>query len=115
MFHYTDRAGWKAIRSQVDWEFQVHKPQRSDRPEGAYFTELEPSSSNLRTLWKRLRLPREKQEYVFWFEGTDGLIQLNEGRGRDRYIYFSPVEYIVVKERQRGEGATSEFLERFDD
>jgi hypothetical protein len=68
---------------------------------------------NLRTLYKRIRVPKLKQQYVFWFVGADGLTQLNEGRGRDRRIYFSPVDYDVVPERQKYGAATAQLSEAF--
>ncbi len=55
MFHYTDKDGWNAIRSQADWRFKVSKPKDPDRPVGAYFTDLEPSAVNLRVLYKKIR------------------------------------------------------------
>jgi hypothetical protein len=57
--------------------------------------------TNLRTLYKRIRVPRVKQDFVFWFLGTDDLTQLNGGRGRDRRIFFSPTDYEVVAARQK--------------
>jgi hypothetical protein len=106
IFHYTDKDGWNAIRSQPAWRFKVNQPKDPDRPSGAYFTDIEPTVANLRTLYKRIRIPKTKQQYVFWFVGTEGLIQLNGGRGRDRYIYFSPVDYEVGPDRQKHGDAT---------
>jgi len=111
LFHYTDRDGWNGIRAQSDWRFRASRPASPDRPTGVYFTDLEPSPDNLRTLCKRLRIPRVKREYVFWFTGTAGLMQLNDGRGRDRYIYFSPTDYEVAPHRQRFEGSTDTLSE----
>jgi hypothetical protein len=54
-----------------------------------------------------------KQEFVFWFVGTDGLTQLNNGRGRDRYIYFSAVDYDVIEDRQSHGDRTELVLEEF--
>ncbi len=113
IFHYTDKDAWNAIRSQPVWRFRVSQPKDPDRPLGAYFTDIEPSAGNLRTLHKRLRVPKAKQQYVFWFEGTDGLIRQNDGRGRDRRIFFSPVDYNVIEERQRYQGVTQELSETF--
>lgn len=107
VFHYTDKAGWNAIRSQVVWRFLALQPLAAERPVGAYFTIIEPTAENLRTLHKRLRVPRIKQEYVFWFKGDVGLQQLNEGRGRDRWILFSPVDYRVEETRQQKGDATN--------
>jgi hypothetical protein len=113
VFHYTDKDGWNAIRSQPTWRFKAYQPNDPDRPKGAYFTDIEPSEANLRTLYKRLRVPRAKQEYVFWFDGTEGLSHLNDGRGRDKRIFFSPVDYEVVKERQRYADLTEPLRETF--
>jgi hypothetical protein len=54
-----------------------------------------------------------KQEFVFWFVGTDGLRRLNDGRGRDRFIYFSPVDYEVIEARQRHGDRTELVREEF--
>lgn len=113
MFHYTDKTGWNAIRSQIDWLFKVSRPKDPDRPAGAYFTDLEPSTENLRVLHKKVRVPREKQEYVFQFKGADGLTQLNNGTGRDKRIFFSAVDYQVIKTRQEYEGETQTLSETF--
>lgn len=113
IFHYTDKDGWNAIRSQTTWRFEASQPRDPARPVGAYFTDIEPTEANLRTLHKRLRVPRIKQEYVFWFTGTEGLTQINDGRGRDRRIFFSPVDYEVARERQRYAGLTEPLSEKF--
>jgi len=113
MFHYTDKVGWNAIRSQVTWVFKTSQPKDPDRPKGAYFTDIEPSAVNLRVLYKKIRVPREKQEYVFWFTGADGLTQLNNGTGRDKRIFFSPTDYEVANERQRYGNATQSLSESF--
>ena len=90
IFHYTDKDGWNSIRSQPIWRFKASQPKDPDRPVGAYFTDIEPSEKNLRTLYKKIRVPKLKQEYVFWFSGTDGLSQLNGGRGRDKRVLYTP-------------------------
>jgi hypothetical protein len=113
IFHYTDKNGWNAIRSQVVWRFQANQPKDPGRPFGAYFTDIEPSQANLRTLHKRLRVPKMKQEYVFWFLETVGLEQLNGGRGRDRRIFFSRTDYDVIQERQKYDGTTDAVMEDF--
>ncbi len=100
-FHYTDRQGWDAIRSQIEWTFKAGQPNDRARPVGAYFTDIEPTEENLRTLHKRLRVPKLKQEYVFSFDGRENLTQLFRGRGRDKRIFFSPVDYRVTESRQQ--------------
>jgi hypothetical protein len=109
IFHYTDKEGWNSIRSQPVWTFKASQPRDPDRPTGAYFTDIEPTATNLRTLYKRIRVPRIKQEYVFWFVGTAGLRQLNNGLGREKRIYFSPIDYVVPEERQK-HGDASDLL-----
>ncbi len=101
MFHYTDKPGWNAIRSQVVWCFKASQPNAADRPIGAYFTDIEPTEANLRVLHQKIRVPVEKQEYVFWFRGTAGLTQLNGGTGRDKRIFYSRVDYLVSDDPER--------------
>lgn len=101
VFHYTDKSGWNAIRSQRVWRFKTYSPADPNRPVGAYFTDIEPTETNLRILHKRIRVPKFKQEYVFWFLGDTGLVQLNAGRGRDKHILFSPNDYDVSEDRQK--------------
>jgi hypothetical protein len=113
IFHYTDKAGWNAIRSQTVWRFKAAQPADPDRPAGAYFTDIEPTEVNLRTLHKRIRVPKSKQEYVFWFVGDQGLIQVNAGRGRDKRIFVSPVDYDVEQERQKYGDVTGDLLKAF--
>ena len=111
VFHYTDKTGWNAIRARPTWRFKAGQPRDPGRPVGAYFTDIEPSAENLRTLHKRLRVPNAKRVYVFWFVGTDGLTQLFGGLGRDKRIYFSPVDYDVAEDRQRYGDETGRLLE----
>lgn len=113
IFHYTDKDAWNSIRSQSTWSFKASQPKDPSRPLGAYFTDIEPSLANLRTLYKRIRVPKAKQEYIFWFIGTGGLRQLNNGLGRDRRIYFSPVDYLVTPDRQKIADARDQFLKVF--
>lgn len=111
LFHHTDKDGWNAIRSQQVWRFKASQPKDPDRPAGAYFTDIEPSETNLRTLYKRIRIPKAKQEYVFCFVGDDGLRQLFGGCGRDKRIYFSANDYEVTEDRQKYEGNVRPLLE----
>jgi len=114
IFHYTDKSGWNAIRANPAWRFKIFQPKDPDRECGAYFTDIEPSEKNLRTLYKRIRVPKVKQEYVFWFLGTDGLTQLRGGRGRDRRIYFSAIDYVVDEgPRQKHKDAANLLIETF--
>lgn len=113
VFHYTDKNGWNAIRAWSVWRFKASQPRDPERPRGAYFTNIEPTEANLRTLYKRIRVPKVKQEYVFWFLETVGLTQLNGGRGRDKTIFFSPTDYDVLKERQKHGDTTEQLMEAF--
>jgi hypothetical protein len=113
VFHYTDRDGWNGIRAQKVWLFMATQPKDPDRPVGAYFTDIPPTEENLRTLHKRIRVPRVKQQYLFWFEGAQGLVRHNHSRGRDKRIYYSPGDYAVAEERQRGQGETEAFMQVF--
>ena len=113
-FQYTNQLGWNAIRAQSYWRFLASRPNDPDRPRGAYFTDIEPSAVNLRLLHKKIRVPREKREYVFWFTGRESLIQLFGGTGRDRYIYFSPIDYVIRDEaRKKHGGLTGPLSETF--
>lgn len=105
-FHYTDKDGYNGIKAQKQWHFLPAQPQARDRPKGVYFTDISPAPENLRTLFKRLRIPKVKQGYVFSFVGREGLTHLNKGRGRDRFILFSAEEYVVGELRQRYAGTT---------
>jgi hypothetical protein len=104
---------WNAIRSQPTWRFKANQPKDPDRPKGVYFTDIEPTEGNLRTLHKRLRIPKVKREYVFWFIGIEGLTQLDCGRGRDKRIFFSAVDYEVPEPRQKYAGPTEPLSEEF--
>jgi len=112
IFHYTDKDGWNAIRSQVDWTFLASRPKAPWRPTGAYFTDIEPNEENLRTLADRIRVPRLKLEYVFEFAGADGLLSPNPNEGRDARVLFSPVDYVVVRARQRYSGTAQGWQEK---
>jgi hypothetical protein len=110
VYHYTDEDGWNAIRSQKTWRFIASQPRAEDRPFGAYFTDVAPTVESPRTLHKRLRIPKVKQEYVFCFHEVDGLIQHRDGRGRDQHIYYSPKDDDVVAERQVFAGPSASAL-----
>lgn len=94
MNHYTDSAGYSAITSQLDWLFIAHQPP-GDHPKGAYFTTLEPGTPNLAN---KLRIPRTKLAFVLSFRDQADLIPLRGGRGA--YIFYSPTDYTVSRERQ---------------
>ncbi len=102
MLHYTNGSGYKSISSQRIWVFKASAPPGSHRT-GAYFTTLGPHARNLAI---RLRIPKEKLEYVFAFSGQDGLKPLDGGRGE--FIFWSPVDYNVEEPRQVYAGPTEE-------
>lgn len=99
IYHYTDKSGYNGIRAQEKWIFkagrQHHYP---NNPDGAYFTKLPPNAPNL---GRRLRIGREKREYVFEFEDGHDLELLNIARTLDcNYILYSKFDYIVDIPRQ---------------
>jgi hypothetical protein len=100
MFHYTNLAGYNAIRATTDWRFKAHQPP-GNHPFGAYFTTLPKNTLNLAV---RIRIPKSKLQYVFEFTDAGDLTPLPGGRGR--FIFYSSVDYIVVKSRQTFAGAT---------
>jgi hypothetical protein len=102
MLHYTDNVGYNAICSQVDWTFKAAQPP-GDRPLGAYFTTLRRDE---RRFSARTRIPKTKQEFVFGFDGQDGLEPVQGGKGA--YIFWSPADYTVLRPRQRYHGPTKE-------
>jgi hypothetical protein len=114
VFHYTDKDGWNGIRAQKAWCFEAKKPKDPARPFGAYFTDIPPTAENLRTLHKKIRVPKVKQEFCFWFLETTGLKQHNGGRGRDKRIYYSPTDYEVAEDRQVAEGPVGEIREQYE-
>jgi hypothetical protein len=98
MNHYTDAAGYNAIASQPDWLFLAQEPP-GDHPRGAYFTTLEPGTPNLAN---KLRIPRSKLAFILSFLDKEDLIPLRGGRGA--YIFYSPTDYTVARERQTRHG-----------
>jgi hypothetical protein len=104
MHHYTDKTGYNSVRSTVVWRFKASEPPR-DHPFGAYFTQLGPGTKNLAL---RLRIPREKVEFVFVFRDAGDLIRLRGQRGDS--IVYSPQDYLVEGPRQidSGESLTVE-------
>lgn len=96
-YHYTDRKGYNSLRAGVAWTFKIHQPppRDSNHPIGAYFSTLPPWSKRL---CQQLKIPKEKTEFVFAFQGGVGLSPLQGGKG-DR-IYYSEVDYVVEKPRQ---------------
>ena len=106
MFHYTDGDGFNAIRSQPIWVFKAVLPP-GGHPRGAYFTTLGPDTTNIA---KRLRVPKEKTEFVFCFSNGSDLKPLEGGRGV--FIFYSPDDYHVDKDRQVDHGPAQEVRER---
>jgi hypothetical protein len=104
MLHYTDKKAYNAISSQVDWTFKASQP-KGGREFGAYFTTMRVDANRF---YERTRIPVEKREYVFMFHRTDGLRPYRGGRGE--VVFLSPVDYVVVKERQIDCGETPRVL-----
>lgn len=100
MNHFTNKTGYNAIGSQTSWCFKASEPP-TDHPAGAYFTTLSPQAPNLAV---RLRIPRDKLEFLFQFYDAGDLRPLPGGRGA--YIFYSPLDYVVVEGRQEYKGAT---------
>ena len=99
-FHYTDQAGYIAIRSQVVWHFEAAQPPGL-HPFGAYFTTLGRSTKSLA---QRLRIPKSKVAFFFEFTDIGDLTPLPGGRGQ--YIFYSPTDYDVDQSRQINHGVT---------
>jgi len=98
MHHYTNKAGYNAIRSQTSWTFRASKPPGKN-PRGAYFTSLDPDHPKLA---QKLRIPKQKIEYVFCFVDNMDLQPHRGGRGT--FIFFHPDDYGVPPERQTRHG-----------
>jgi hypothetical protein len=98
VFHSTDADGWKMIRSQKVWVFKADKP-KGGRPFGAYFTRLLPDDNKFAA---GTRVPVDKRDYVFAFEGEDGLEPVKGGKGD--YNLLTDSDYEVPPDRQRYEG-----------
>ena len=86
MFHYTDQAGYNAIKATVDWCFHARQPPPRDHPVGAYFTILPPTTGKLA---KRLRIPARKVEYFFSFTAGNELKPLMAIAGITFIIFLS--------------------------
>jgi hypothetical protein len=98
MMHYTNKDGYNGVKSPVAWRFEARQPP-GDRPFGAYFTTLRPDANRFSA---RTRIPKEKQAYVFAFNGQEGLQPFEGGRGE--YIFLSPVDYLVDQPRHVYDG-----------
>lgn len=105
-FHYTNDAGYKAIRAQPVWVFKISKPP-GDHPGGVYFTTLPPETPKLAL---RLRIPRTKLEFAFCFLDRGDLVPIPGGRGK--FILYSPSDYSVDEQRQVAAGTTNNVAEK---
>jgi hypothetical protein len=94
MFHYTNKTGFNGVRSQLVWLFKAMKPP-CEHPLGAYFTDLDDRTHNLAN---RLRIPKEKTEYLFQFVDAGDLKAIPGARGR--HIFYSSLDYPVEPGRQ---------------
>jgi len=102
LFHYTDKKGYNAIRSQPEWCFKASQPP-ADHPIGAYFTTLAPRTPSLAV---RLRIPRRKIDYVFCFQDIGDLTPLAGDRGE--YVLYNADDYTVPSDRQVYHGRSDE-------
>lgn len=105
LFHYTDDDGYNGIRSQPDWVFMASEAP-GGHPHGAYFTNLDPTTRNLAN---RLRVPTRKTEFLFCFQDQSDLRPLPGGRGQ--FIFYSPGDYTVTRDRQVFHGSRESALE----
>lgn len=99
--HFTNKKGWKSIRSQVDWTFRASAPPPAHNPFGAYFTTLAHDAPKLAA---RLGIPKSKLECLFEFADAGDLEPIQGGRGA--YIVYSRADYVVRRDRQLWEGET---------
>ena len=97
VMHYTDDGGFKSVGSQTDWNFKASQPP-GDNKFGAYFTTLTPDSYRFSA---RVKIPKDKQRFVFAFSGQPGL-QPKEG-GKGAYILWTTNDYLVTEESDRQE------------
>lgn len=98
ILHYTDADGFKAVVSQQTWMFKKSQPP-GRRPPGAYFTRLLPDDNKLAA---GTMLPKRKREYVFAFEGEEGLQPVPGGKGE--YNLWTDGDYQVAPNRQKHKG-----------
>jgi hypothetical protein len=105
VFHCTDDDGYNGIRFQPERVLSVSKPP-GDHPKGVYFTNLGPATTNVA---KRLRMPGRKIEFLFCFQGRLDLRPLPGGRGQ--FIFYSPGDYTVARDRQVCHGSRESALE----
>lgn len=94
MNHFTDRKGYNAIVAAPTWRFRASTPP-AGHPFGAYFTKLAPNTIHLA---KKLRIPKDKLECMFSFVDLGDLLPIEGGRGK--FIFYSPSDYSVTKDRQ---------------
>jgi hypothetical protein len=94
MFHYTDKAGWNAIRSQVIWLFKISQPKVPDRaPErevqmlGAIDTRL-PTKAGIEAVEVAVRAIRQLWPHAVWENGESG----------ERYDFFWQIPFGELTE-----------------
>lgn len=104
MIHYTNKKGYNAISPHPDWTFKAEKPSAAKHnPVGAYFTNLPPDTPRLGVL---TRVPKEKREFMFEFtiDSEQTLLPLPGGRGHEGLVYYSPNNYVAIKNLQNYKG-----------
>ena len=95
IYDYTSKKGYNAIRATQEWCFKAARPPAPEHEVGAYFTTYAPNEPNLSI---KIRVPREKLEFVFSFVDVGDLLPLRGWRGQG--IFFSSTDYHVARSRQ---------------
>ena len=104
LYHYTDKDGYNAVRSQPAWMFKVSQPPKRENPVAAYFTILNPQTPLLAV---KLRIGRKKIEYAFEFENAGDLKRLDPDR--ELGVFISKENYRVEPSRQKFHGPSEEW------
>lgn len=104
LYHYTDKIGYNALRAQTTWNFKTDQPPRKENPVAAYFTTLNPLTPLLAA---KLRIGREKIEYVFEFTDAGDLKRLDPDR--KLHVFISECDYKVEPQRQNFHGPSAEW------
>jgi hypothetical protein len=81
--HCTNKKGYNAIKANPEWCFKAARPPAPENDVGAYFTTYPPNEPNLSI---KIRVPKEKLEFVFSFVDVGDLLPLRGWRGQG--IFF---------------------------
>jgi hypothetical protein len=99
IYHYTNKKGYNAIKATPEWCFKSLQPAAPEHEVGAYFTNCAPNEPNLSI---KIRVPKEKLEYMFSFVDVGDLLPLRGWRGQG--VFFSRTDYRVARVRQNFHG-----------